>query len=189
MINNLLPIPVNKLRNQASHGSIGLLKAGMNITPDSPDFKKLRDAFLDYYSKNICVETKIFPGMDALVTSLEQRKIPWGIVTNKPHRFTVPLIEALGYTHRAQCLISGDTCAHPKPHPAPLIEASRQLKIAPKYCLYLGDDKRDMDAAQAANMIGVIARYGYIDLADNLSNWPTKISIDSPSQLLHYLVN
>ena len=68
--------------------------------------------FLDYYARNICVHTKLFGDMAELIAKLEQRGIKWGIVTNKPHRFTVPLMQALGYTDRAVCLISGDTCTH-----------------------------------------------------------------------------
>jgi phosphoglycolate phosphatase len=53
--------------------------------------------------------------------------VPWGIVTNKATRFAVPLVAALGLAERAAALVCGDTVAHSKPHPAPLLEAARRL--------------------------------------------------------------
>lgn len=180
------PMPLETIRLQASHGSPGLLKLGFNIEPDTPNFATLRDAFLDYYANHICVHTTLFPGMAELIETLEQRGLPWGIVTNKPHRFTLPLMQELGYAQRAACLISGDTCARAKPFPDPLLKACELLKIAPQLCLYLGDDKRDAEAAQAAGMRCIIARYGYSS-PEELSNWPAQGGIDLPSQLLQYL--
>jgi len=181
------PIPLETIRPQASHGSPGLLKLGFNIEPDAPNFAELRDTFLDYYASHICVHTTLFPGMAELIEILEQRGLPWGIVTNKPHRFTLPLMQALGYAQRAACLVSGDTCARAKPFPDSLLKASELLKIAPQLCLYLGDDKRDVEAAQAAGMRCIIARYGYCGSPEELSSWPAQGGIDLPSQLLQYL--
>ncbi len=183
------PIPLETIRPQASHGSPGLLKLGFNIEPDAPNFADLRDAFLDYYASHICVHTTLFPGMAELIEILEQRGLPWGIVTNKPHRFTLPLMQALGYAQRAACLISGDTCTRAKPFPDSLLKACELLKIAPQLCLYLGDDKRDAEAAQAAGMRCIIAHYGYNGSLEELSNWPAQGGIDLPSQLLQYLID
>ncbi len=185
---HLPPVPLEMLRPQASHGSIGLLKVGLNVTPDSPDFQTLRDIFLDHYAHHICVNTKLFAGIAELITELEQRNIKWGIVTNKPHRFTVPLMEALGYAKRAACLISGDTCTHAKPHPEPMLAACKFIKVKPEQCLYLGDDKRDMEAANAANMRGIIANYGYVSEDVSVQGWQAHGSVNHPMELLTYLV-
>ena len=122
-----------------------------------------------------------------MVDTLEQRGLPWGIVTNKPHRFTVPLMQALGYAERAACLISGDTCARAKPYPDPLLKACETMSIAPENCIYLGDDLRDMEAAQAARMRCIIAGYGYIDAQANLDSWHADGNVDSPLALLNHI--
>jgi phosphoglycolate phosphatase len=184
---DLAPLPLKILRPQASHGSAGLLKVGMNVTPDAPEFPALRDIFLEYYTQHICDHTKLFDGMTELIDTLEQRGLKWGIVTNKPHRFTVPLMQALGYAERASCLISGDTCAHAKPHPAPMLKACELIQVAPENCLYLGDDKRDMDAANAVNMRGIIANYGYVSDDVSIANWQAYGSVDTPMEMLHFV--
>ena len=106
------------------------------------------------------------------------------VSTNKPHRYTVPLMQALGYAGRAACLISGDTCARAKPHPDPLLKACELIDVAPEHCLYLGDDLRDMQAASAAAMHGIIARYGYIGDCAQLDSWGAHGIIDTPTELL-----
>lgn len=180
----LPPLPLEVLRPQASHGSAGLLKTGMNVTPESPDYADLRNIFLEHYANNICVHTRLFKGIAELIAELERTAIPWGIVTNKPHIYTLPLIQALGYAERAACLVSGDTCANAKPHPEPMFKACEIINIAPEHCLYLGDDIRDMQAANAANMRGVIARYGYISKDAQLDEWGAHATIDHPMELL-----
>ena len=184
---HLPPLPLEITRLQASHGSAGLLKLGFNVNPDAAEFTSLRAEFLAYYSANICVHTTLFAGMAELVNLLEQRGLPWGIVTNKPHRFTQPLMQALGYAGRAACLVSGDTCAHAKPHPEPLLYAAKSMGVAPQNCLYIGDDKRDIEAGRAAGMKSLIALFGYIDPHADLGSWHASASIARPLDLIEYL--
>jgi len=180
----LPPLPLEVLRPQASHGARGLLKAGFGIEPDAPGYNELRDIFLEHYANNICVHTHLFSGISDLVGELEHRAIPWGIVTNKPHIYTQPLMQALGYAERAACLVSGDTYSNAKPHPEPMLKACELIGVSPLHCLYLGDDLRDMQAANAALMRGVIARYGYISANAMLDDWRAHAIIDNPMELL-----
>ena len=184
---DLPSLTLETLRPQASHGSAGLLKVGFGVEPDAPNFTTLRDAFLDHYTAHICDHTELFPGMAELIDVLEQRDLPWGIVTNKPHRFTVPLMQALDYANRAACLISGDTCLRAKPYPDPLFRASEMMGVSPKNCIYLGDDLRDIEAGQGAGMRSIIAGYGYIDERVDLKTWHSDGEIDNPLGLLNYI--
>jgi len=186
-MHELPPLPLEDLRPQASHGSIGLIRRGFGVEPDAPEFNKLREAFLAHYTAHICDHTILFPGMAQLVDTLEDRGLPWGIVTNKPHRFTVPLMQELGYAERAACLISGDTCARAKPFPDQLFKACEIMNMNPVNCIYLGDDLRDVEAGQAAGMRCIIAKYGYIDARANLGNWCADGIVDSPLALLSHI--
>ena len=180
-------LPLETIRPQASHGAAGLLGLGFGILPDDPDFSALRNEFLAHYTAHICEHTTLFAGMSDLITMIEQQGLPWGVVTNKPHRFTVPLMQALGYADRAGCMVSGDTCTQAKPHPMPMLHAAKLLDVESKYCLYLGDDKRDIEAANAAHMQGIIALYGYIDPLAALYTWQASGQVRTPIELLHYI--
>lgn len=180
----MAPVAYEKLRPVASHGARGLIGAAFGKKPEDPEFPALRDTFLDYYEADIAVHTRLFDGMDAVLAKLEANGIRWGIVTNKIARFTVPLVDAIGLTPRASAVVSGDTTAHAKPHPAPLLHAAELSGVAPGRCLYVGDDLRDIQAGKAAGMATVSAAYGYCGDGEPPETWGADYLIRHPSELL-----
>ncbi|WP_414450151.1 HAD-IA family hydrolase [Burkholderia sp. 22PA0099] len=153
--------PLDLLRPLASAGARGLLGGGFGIKPDAPDYEAMRIEFLANYAAAICVKTVLFPGIAALLDELDARGVSWGIVTNKATRLTEPLVALLGLTPRAACVVCGDTTAHAKPHPAPLLHAAGLMNIAPERIVYVGDDLRDIQAGTAAGMATIAAAFGY----------------------------
>lgn len=183
----LSEIPHAEIRPRASHGARALLKLGFDIPSKAPEFDALYNEYLELYLEHICDKTVLFPGTDKVLDTLESRGIPWGVVTNKPARFTLPLLHALKLEHRAACIISGDSTAHPKPHPEPLLTAAAQVRMTPAACLYVGDAERDVEAAIAAGMRALIANYGYLSSKDRPDTWGAHGRIDTPQQILDYL--
>jgi phosphoglycolate phosphatase len=183
----LPPLPQEIIRPYASHGTIGLFDIGFGLTPQDERFAPMREEYLALYTANLCLHTALFPGMAELLAALEARNIAWGVVTNKPARFTEPLLELLGLSQRAASIISGDTCAHPKPHPEPLLRAAREIGIAPQSCLYVGDAERDIEAARAAGMSVLIADYGYLSAEDRPETWGADGRINTPQGILAFL--
>ena len=183
----LNPLPHEVIRPQASHGTRGLLKVGFEVGTKSPEFDALRSEFLELYTAHICDHTVLFPGMAEVLDELEARKLRWGVVTNKPARFTLPLLKALNLEHRAACIISGDSTPNSKPHPEPLLTAAAQVRVAPAACLYVGDAERDVESAVAAGMKALIANYGYLDVHDQPDTWGAYARIDAPGDVLNYL--
>jgi phosphoglycolate phosphatase len=153
------PLPLERLRPFASAGARGLLQAAFGIKPDDPDYAALRETFLEYYAESTCRHTRLFPGIAELLDELRAREVPWGIVTNKATRFTEKIVLELKLA--PDCVACGDTTPYLKPHPASLLHAAGQLNIPPGNCLYLGDDLRDMKAAQAAGARPIAVEWGY----------------------------
>ena len=176
-------LPLATIRPHVSRGARGMLDVGFGINLHHESFATLRDAFYDEYRQNICVKSTLFDGMEALVDTLEQRAIVWGIVTNKAARFALPLVQMLGFAERAACIVYGDTTAHTKPHPAPLLHAAHVIGISPSHILYVGDDERDIQAAHAAGMRAVAAAYGYISADSDPKYWNAEYSISTPAEL------
>jgi len=183
----LPPLPQEIIRPYASHGTVGLFDIGFGLTPQDARFAPMREEYLALYTANLCLHTTLFPGMAELLAALEARNISWGVVTNKPARFTNPLLELLGLSKRAASIISGDTCSHPKPHPEPLLCAAREIGVAPQSCLYIGDAERDIEAARAAGKSALIADYGYLSAEDRPETWGADGRIDTPLGILAFL--
>ena len=131
--------------------------------------------------------TRAFDGVAELIAALLARQLRWGVVTNKASRFTDPLLRGMPLFASASTIVSGDTTAHTKPHPAPLLEAARRLGLDPGHCVYVGDDERDMLAGRAAGMQTVAAKYGYLGANADTRQWGADASIDAPLQLLEFL--
>ena len=180
-------LPIAEVRSHASSGARGLLKIGFDMTPDDSGYEAMRDEFLDIYEENLARSSDLFPGVASLLAQIEQRGMAWGIVTNKAERFTFPLLRALGLLERSGAVICGDTTPHPKPHPAPLFAAADKMGVAATNCLYVGDDERDVQAGQAAGMLVIVARYGYLGNGKPPESWGADGYIDSPMELLGFL--
>jgi phosphoglycolate phosphatase len=179
----LQPLPLENIRPHASHGSRGLLGVGFGITPESPDFTEKCEEYLALYDEVFCRQPVLFAGVAELLRDIEAKGVHWGVVTNKPGRFTRPLMAALGLSERVGAIVSGDDCPRPKPHPDTLLLASRLIGVAPGECLYVGDAERDMVAGAAAGMDTVVALYGYLDAHDKPLEWGAYAAISKPGEL------
>jgi phosphoglycolate phosphatase len=177
--------PYELLRPTASAGARGMIGAAFGLLPHDEGFEELKNSFLDNYESAIAVHSRLFDGVAELLAGLEASGLAWGIVTNKPARFTDALVPLIGLGH-AGCVISGDTTPYSKPHPEPLLEAARRIGIPPQQCWYVGDDLRDIQAGAAAGMRTVACAWGYCGNLEP-ATWGADYLLASPQALLELL--
>lgn len=175
------------IREQVSAGARAMVKLlfGLDIPDDDPTLLAYRQAFLDAYEMDICVDSQVFDGLDELLAFLETHHIAWGIATNKPRYLSEQLLEKLALSDRCSVLICPDDVKNAKPDPESLLLACQKLSISPNECIYIGDHQRDIIAGNAANMTTIIAEYGYLSQNDknNLDNWRADFIAKTPSEL------
>ncbi len=181
----LAPTPYPVLRPTASAGARGMIGAAFGLAPGDEGYEALRLAWFANYEAAMAVHSSLFPGVPQLLQGLADAGLAWGIVTNKPERFTNPLVGMIGL-QQAGCVVSGDTTAHAKPHPAPLFEAARRLGLAPQDCWYVGDDLRDIEAGRAAGMATVACSWGYCGTLEP-AQWGADLLLDTPQALLEVI--
>lgn len=181
------PLPFERIRPHVSHGGRAMVRIGFGLTPGDAGFDALREQFLELYAADLARDTAPFPGVPELVSELEGRSIPWGIVTNKPAWLTDPLMAALGYAHRAACVVSGDTAARPKPHPEPVLHACALVAREPGDCWFVGDAERDVAAGRAAGCGTLVALFGYLGDGEDPAAWGADGAIAAPLDLLPWL--
>ena len=180
-------LPLEQYRPMAGAGARGMLGIAFGLTPQDPTFAQLREEFFRNYESAMTVRTRIFAGIPELIAALATRGLPWGVVTNKSMRFTGPLTRGMPLFATAGAVVGGDTTPHAKPHPAPLLEAARQLGLPPAACVYVGDDERDVQAGRAAGMPTVAATYGYLGSNAEVLKWGADALIAEPLALLPLL--
>ena len=180
--------PYEAVRSHVSNGVMGIFDT---IFEDSPKINGRRfNRYLDIYEEHLGINAQVFPGMNEVINSIEYRGIPWGIVTNKSKRFAVPLLEKLKLFDRASCVVCGDTTTEKKPHPEPINHALSLLNIQnTRRSFYIGDSKKDVDAAKSAGISSIACTFGYINEDDDPKEWYADHLIDQPSEMLKILNN
>jgi phosphoglycolate phosphatase len=176
------------VRPHVSTGAIAVVHRGFpEVDVESEGFEALRLRFLNHYRAALSVHTRLFPGFAAVLDTLEAHDLPWGVITNKAGWLTEPLLDALGLRTRAACVVSGDTLKVRKPRPEPLLLAAERIGVAPADCVYVGDALRDVQAALAAGMVPLGARYGYLNDSEQPDSWPVAGWLEEPHDLLPWL--
>jgi len=161
----------NLVRTSVTHGSVGIIESVYGIKQDNPQFESLKEEFLELYLGNIAEKTQLFDGLKSVLDSCEKHSIPWGIITNKPLKYTQPVLEALSMDQQSATTICPDHVTHPKPDPEGLLLACSEINLAPADCIYVGDHIRDIQAGKSAGMRTLAAGWGYIEENENISEW------------------
>lgn len=174
-------LPEQPIRDTVSSGAKALVKLGFNIDETDQDFERLRLRLLELYSNHLAVYSKPFAGIAPLLQQLTERKLHWGIATNKPEIYTTPLLQQLNLSPAS--VICPDHVQERKPHPESLHLAGEQLNCSPTEMIYIGDHQRDIECGRRAGAITITARYGYIEESDNPDHWQADHIVDSADEL------
>jgi phosphoglycolate phosphatase len=176
-------MPLDELRPHVSRGARAMAAAAF-ADMDEATRDALIPAFLDLYREELGRHCAPFDDIERLLHALEAAGVAWGIVTNKPEWLAKPLLPMLGWEGRCGVLLGGDSLPARKPDPLPLRVAAETLGVATADCVYVGDDKRDIDAARAAGMPSIVALWGYRLDGDDPASWQGDRLVARPGDLL-----
>jgi 2-phosphoglycolate phosphatase len=171
------------IRAGVSNGSKALIKLSFAIDENNEQFEPLRQRLLELYLQNHSVHTKPFPGINTLIEQLAAHNIAWGIATNKPALYTLPLMVDMNMQPPPASVICPDHVARPKPDPASLFLASSQLGCTPEEIIFVGDHKRDIDCGKEAGSITIAAAYGYVDEGDDPASWNADYCVNHADEI------
>jgi phosphoglycolate phosphatase len=184
---DLPALPYAAIRPWVSHGAGALVRLGFGQELEAERMEALRLRYLELYAAALCVESTLFSGMAEVLARLEAKGRAWGVVTNKPTFLTEPLLDGLGLTRRAGCIVSGDTLPTRKPDPAPVRHACALLGLPEAGCVMVGDAERDIAAARAAGCPSIAAAFGYVLEDDDPHTWGADAVVDAASELLAWI--
>lgn len=127
---------------------------GENLLP-------LKQCFSHYYGENVCNKSRLYPNVRETLEKLHEKGYLLAVVTNKPTKHVLPVLEAFGIDQFFAESLGGQSLPAIKPHPAPLYYLCGKFGLYPKEILFVGDSKNDILAAQAAGCPNVGLTYGY----------------------------
>lgn len=182
---NITPPSPQAVHATVSSGARALVTLAFKIDSAHNQFDSLLQALLDGYEQQLLnSQAKLYPDMERLLLLLEKQQIPWGVVTNKPERFSKPLMDTLQLLQRCAALVCPDHVLHTKPHPEPLLLACTRTLTTPAHSIYIGDHPRDIEAGKAANMFTIAAAFGYLPESPDISSWGADFIADSTSDII-----
>jgi phosphoglycolate phosphatase len=182
----LAPLPYELVRGAVSHGAARVVATGFPEAAGD-EAAALQRRFLDIYRGALSEGTRLFPGMDVVLDTLQARRLKAGIVTNKARWLTEPLLEQLGLRPRFACVVSGDSLPERKPHPLPLLHAAALAGATAQECIYVGDALGDVQAAHAAGMPALVADYGYLPAGEDSRSWGADAYLAEAKDLVRWL--
>jgi len=155
-----------QIRNWMGNGVTMLIKRALTgeLVPlrDPDNLYLAKSVFSAFYRQNICVHSQLYPGVKEGLDQLQAAKINLACVTNKPTRFTLPLLTEIGIKDYFPFIASGDTFSKMKPDPLPLLEAAKFFANEAEQVLMVGDSINDIKAGKSAGFKTAIVPYGYI---------------------------
>lgn len=185
---NNQPAPDSEAINRTvSSGARALVQLAFGIDPEHPQCQLLHQRLLEIYALQIQESHAVlYPGMQELLDSLQRAGIPWGIVTNKPEAYAVPLLERTGIAKHCGVLVCPQHVRFPKPHPEPVLLACRRINRLPAATVYVGDHPRDIDSGRAAGTFTIAAAYGYLEIDPPIKTWGADMIVDSVREITRW---
>ncbi len=160
------PVAIEDIRAYVGRGIPNLVKrvlAGKLEAADDPN-PPPADAlasFKKHYAEFNGRKATPFPGVMEGLEAFKAKGLPMGVITNKAHAFSVPLLERTGLAPYMSTIVSGDLLPRPKPDPMPVIWACGRLGVSPAETLMIGDSVHDFHAGHSAGCRVYLVPYGY----------------------------
>lgn len=115
--------------------------------------------FLTYYESHKMDHTCAYPGVAEALEHLSA--MPMAVLTNKPERISVRILEALGLAKYFRAIYGGNTFSTKKPDPLGVNTILREFSARPNEALLIGDSEVDVQTARNANIFSAVVNYGF----------------------------
>ena len=125
--------------------------------------KEMVDEFLNYYTKNICVESKIVNGAEQFLKWCKEKNISLGICTNKQDYLSVDLLKKLKIYHYFEYIAGSNTFNYCKPDPRHLTDVIEIMQGDIKKSIMIGDSETDAETARSADVPFILIENGYTE--------------------------
>lgn len=171
------------LRPYISGGVLSMLRYALGDNTDFETMSALKTRFLQSYEEKLRHSPDTyFDGIEPMLAILQQRGIPYGIVTNKQQCYGEAILDKAWFKDSLACAVYGDTLTTGKPSPEPLWHACKQISVNPKATWFVGDSLVDMQAADRAGCPALLAAYGYVQ--PGWQRWPRDATLHQPQDLI-----
>jgi phosphoglycolate phosphatase len=184
----LAPIPTERYKILVGDGAKNLVRRMMeeNNCNNEALFEKLFEYYNSTYNNDFLYLTKVYDGIYELLELLKSEGIKIAVLSNKPHETTTRVVGALFCEDYFDACYGGRDGIPLKPDPYALCEILKELGVAARQCLYIGDTKVDMQTGKNANITTVGVLWGFRG-EDELRENGADIIVKKPIEIYEYI--
>lgn len=134
------------------------------------------------FDENCMYQVRLYPGIERLLRSLEQKGIQSAVLSNKPDRQAIHVVETVFGTDRF-CHVQGQKPGVPrKPDPTAACMIAERLGSTVEETIYIGDSEVDIQTGHAAGMRTIGVSWGFRSRAC-LEEAGAKYIADTPEEI------
>ncbi|HUE44304.1 MAG TPA: HAD-IA family hydrolase [Candidatus Sulfotelmatobacter sp.] len=168
------------------HGAPMLMSRALGGVAKEEELARGLGYFLEYYEAHKLDNTCLYPGVTKTLAKLTERKVAMAVLTNKPVKISVRILEALGVARHFQAIYGGNSFETKKPDPLGAKKILEELRVNAGDAMMVGDSEVDIQTARNADMIATAVDYGF-GIHDRVQH-PADVYLDRISDLLEVVV-
>ena len=165
----------NEIRNLVGKGAASMIgrslwnqaRKELKKIDDEKIKSKMVDEFIDYYGKNIAVESKLLPGVLEFLKWCKKNNISMAVCTNKTEHLAVDLLKQINVYDFFEYVAGYNTFDYCKPDPRHLTNVIEIIQGELKKSIMIGDSETDSESAKAAGLPFILVEDGYTDKTIN----------------------
>ena len=151
---------------------------------DPENVERCAAEYLAHYEKCWHDDTRAYDGMAETIAALRSRGARLGVISNKPHRFTVLCSEHFFPAGSFEVILGQREGTPRKPDPAAGLEMAQRMGLAPSECGYIGDSGVDMEFGTRSGMKTIGVLWGFRDREELVASG-AEVLISHPAELLN----
>jgi phosphoglycolate phosphatase len=166
------------------HGAPQLISQALGSNVKETERKRALQFFLAHYEEHKLDSTSAYPGVPEALADLAA--FPMAILTNKPVRVSVRILEGLGLAKYFRAVYGGNSFETKKPDPLGAHTILREFGASPAEAILIGDSEVDVQTARNAGTHAAAVNYGFG--AHDRAAHPADIYLDRLADLIPLLV-
>ena len=157
---DLPPLPDDIVSAYVGNGASMLIRRALPHLNDE-DHSEAHKFFLKYYRDHMLDATTLYPGVRAALDRLRAESVPMAILTNKPVKFSVHLIDGLRLSEHFFRIYGGNSFAEKKPDPVGIETLIAESNADRGLTVMVGDSAVDIKTARNANVQACGVSWGF----------------------------
>jgi phosphoglycolate phosphatase len=176
-------LPTDLVASYVGSGAPTLMRRSLGGNPSEEELKRALAFFLVHYEEHKLDETRLYPGVKE--TLAELKSLPMSVLTNKPVKISVRILEGLGVAQYFRCIYGGNSFMTKKPDPEGANRILTELKVTARDAAMVGDSEVDVQTARNAGMHSVCVNFGFGN--HDRDAHPADVYVERFEELKHFV--